>query len=91
MRPPKAQGEAIAGLLAALEGNDNALLAFSNILILKVDGVPLVRELTPEQVEHLQKNPRLYGDPRLALALLDVGLASIGERASEEGPQAITP
>ncbi|MEU7857833.1 hypothetical protein [Nonomuraea sp. NPDC049141] len=87
----KAQGEAIASLLAALEGNQNALLAFSNILIVKVDGVPLVRELTPEQVEHLQRNPRLYTDPRLALGMLDDGRVVQGDVASGPGQQAIAP
>lgn len=80
----KAQGEAIASLLTTLENTQNALLAFSNILIVKIDGVPLVRELTPEQVEHLQKNPRLYTDPRLALGVLDVGLASVHESGPDE-------
>jgi transcriptional regulator with XRE-family HTH domain len=86
----KAQGEAIASLLTALEGNQNALLTFSNILVLKVDGVPLVRELTPEQVEHLQKNPRLYTNPGLALAMLDEGRTAPGDAASGPGQQAVT-
>ncbi|MEV4186008.1 hypothetical protein AB0J28_31745 [Streptosporangium canum] len=80
----KAQGEAIAALLTTLENTQNALLAFSNILIVKIDGVPLVRELTPEQVDHLQKNPRLYTDPRLALGVLDVGLAAVHESGLDE-------
>jgi hypothetical protein len=38
----------------------------------KIDGVPLVRELTPEQVDHLQKNPSLYADPHAALTVLQM-------------------
>ncbi|MGJ6967823.1 hypothetical protein ACSDR0_38525 [Streptosporangium sp. G11] len=88
----KAQGEAIANLLDTLQNTENALLAFSNILIVKIDGVPLVRELTPEQVEHLQRNPRLYTDPRLALNVLDVGLTNAGQiGASGTDQQAIAP
>ncbi|MET9344565.1 hypothetical protein [Nonomuraea sp. NPDC003804] len=43
----KAQGEAIS--IESLKDTQNALLAFSNILIVKIDGVPLVRELTPSK------------------------------------------
>jgi hypothetical protein len=32
------------------------------MLIVKTDGVLVVRELTPEQVEHMQKHPLLYLD-----------------------------
>lgn len=82
----KAQGEAIANLLNTLQNTQNALLAFSNILIVKIDGVPLVRELTPEQVEHLQKNPRLYSEPRLALTVLDVATGEpVGDGSGEPG------
>ncbi|MFI6538765.1 hypothetical protein ACIBHY_40370 [Nonomuraea sp. NPDC050547] len=68
----KAQGEAIAALLETLKGTDNALLTFSNILIVKVDGVPLVRELTPEQVARMQRNPSYFADPRLVLSKLEI-------------------
>ncbi|WP_203974679.1 hypothetical protein [Planotetraspora silvatica] len=87
----KAQGEAIAGLLNSLQNTQNALLTFSNILLVKIDGVPIVRELTPEQVEHLQKNPRLYGDPRLALGVLDDGPSQVKTVGSSKDPHAVVP
>jgi hypothetical protein len=73
----KAQGEAISTILTALKDTENALLTFSNMLVLKVDGVPLVRELTPQQVAHLQENPNLYRDPHAVLQVLHIGLASV--------------
>ncbi|MEU7900346.1 hypothetical protein AB0B45_46875 [Nonomuraea sp. NPDC049152] len=85
----KAQGEAIAALLTSLQETQNASLTFSNILVLKVDGVPLVRELTPEQVEHMQKNPQLYTDPQPALGVLDVGLTGVQEIGPDDNPRAV--
>ncbi|MFI7451386.1 hypothetical protein ACIBQX_28085 [Nonomuraea sp. NPDC049714] len=86
----KAQAEAIAAILQSLEGTDNALLHFSNMLILKIDGVPLVRELSPEQVERLTKNPGLFTDPRRALQALDEGEWAAQRAGGEPGQQAIT-
>ncbi|WP_214106409.1 hypothetical protein [Acrocarpospora catenulata] len=86
----KATSEAVASLLDTLKDNSNALIAIGDILIVKVDGVPLVRQLTPEQVDHLQKNPRLYTDPRLALSILDGSYASV-QNDTDAGQRAVSP
>ncbi|WP_219519508.1 hypothetical protein [Nonomuraea ceibae] len=86
----KAQGEAIAAILQSLENSSNALLYFSNVLILKIDGVPLVRELSPEQVDRMRRNPHLFTDPRLALQMLEEVEEAARRTGGEPGQSAIT-
>ncbi|KAA9379649.1 hypothetical protein F5972_08325 [Microbispora cellulosiformans] len=85
----KAQGEAVANLLDKLQSTPDALIMISNILIVKVDGVPVVRELTPEQVQVLQENPSLFTDPRLALSRLQPLRAEVSGRGPDSGQQSI--
>ncbi|MFD1535611.1 hypothetical protein [Nonomuraea guangzhouensis] len=65
------QANAIAQLLASLQGSSDALLTFSNMLIAKVNNVPVVRELSPAQRDFLMQNPSLSSTPGRALAALD--------------------
>ncbi|WP_170321342.1 AfsR/SARP family transcriptional regulator [Acrocarpospora pleiomorpha] len=87
----KATSDAVANLLQTLQNNENALIAIGDILIVKVDGIPLVRQLTPDQVEHLQKNPRLYTDPKLALSVLDIGLAAADHVGPDDSQRTVLP
>ncbi|WP_432928212.1 hypothetical protein ACQPZZ_01515 [Microbispora sp. CA-135349] len=85
----KAQGEAVANLLDKLQTTPDALIMISNILIVKVDGVPVVRELTPEQVQVLQENPSLFTDPRLALSRLEPRQVEASRPGPDTGQQSI--
>jgi hypothetical protein len=64
------QGSTVAQLLTALEGTPNALIQIGSLLIVKVDGVPAVRNLTQLELRHLEQNPQLLGDPGAVLAAL---------------------
>ncbi|MEU8196226.1 hypothetical protein AB0C10_20815 [Microbispora amethystogenes] len=87
----KAQGEAISNLIKSLESTPNALIQFSNLLIIKADSVPYVRELTPEQAEFIKRNPHLQFNPKEALAVLDHAFVTVENGDHGEGQQAITP
>jgi hypothetical protein len=86
-----AQGEAIAKLIDSLKDTENALLSFSNILILKVDKKLIVRELMPEQVVYLQQHPHLFDDPREALAELQLEPAPAALMARPASSAAFAP
>lgn len=65
-----AQGGAVANLLQALDGTDQAIIQIGSLLIVKVDGTPIVRNLTQSELAHLEKNPRLQSDPGTILGEL---------------------
>ncbi|RJQ70993.1 hypothetical protein D5S17_28370 [Pseudonocardiaceae bacterium YIM PH 21723] len=65
-----AQAGAVAGLLTSLEGTQNALVQIGSVLLIKIDGVPLVRNLTQHEIAHLQRNPQLIRDPAAVLGEL---------------------
>lgn len=77
------QGSTVAQLLTALDGTPNALIQIGSLLIVKVDGVPAVRNLTQLELRHLEQNPQLLGDPRGVLAALQQ--SSPGTLASNAG------
>ncbi|GIH51676.1 hypothetical protein SAMN05421833_12983 [Microbispora rosea] len=87
----KDQSEAIAKLITSLEGSANALVTFSNLLLIKVDGTVLVRELSPAQAEFIKMNPHLQFNPKEALAALDNAFVSVQSGGQGDGQQAITP
>lgn len=64
------QASAVSGLLLALKDQANALIQIGSILLVKVDGVPIVRNLTPLELEHLRRNPSLSGRPAECLSAL---------------------
>lgn len=64
------QAEAVAKLLVALENTASALVQIGSILLIKVDGVPAVRNLTPRELRLLERNPSLLKDPAAILSAL---------------------
>jgi BMFP domain-containing protein YqiC len=64
------QGSTVAQLLTALEHTPTALIQIGSLLIVKVDGVPAVRNLTQLELRHLEQNPQLLGDPGAVLEAL---------------------
>ncbi|GIH28660.1 hypothetical protein Aph01nite_69700 [Acrocarpospora phusangensis] len=67
----KVQAEAVAALMAAVQESANAFILIGNLLLIKIDGFPYIRELTPAQVDYLQANPGLQANPAQALAEVD--------------------
>jgi hypothetical protein len=51
------QGHAVAELRTALNGERDAVIQIGSILLVKADGVPVVRNLTQFELELLQRNP----------------------------------
>jgi hypothetical protein len=64
------QGEAVAKLLAALESTPTALIQIGSVLLVKVDGVPAVRNLTQRELIYLERNPGLLRNPAAILEAL---------------------
>jgi hypothetical protein len=78
------QGSTVAQLLTALEHTPTALIQIGSLLIVKVDGVPAVRNLTQLELRHLEQNPQLLGDPGAVLEALQ-RQSSPGTLASNAG------
>jgi hypothetical protein len=62
-----AQADAVAKLLLALSSTPSALVQIGSVLLIKVDGVPVVRNLTHSELAHLARNPMLLKDPAAVL------------------------
>lgn len=79
-----AQGDAVAKLITSLAGSPNAIIQIGSVLLIKVDGVPVVRNLTRLELAHLEQNPALFRDPAGALhELQQVNAALIQSMESE--------
>ncbi|MFF0248229.1 hypothetical protein ACWEU6_11690 [Streptosporangium sandarakinum] len=63
----RTQSESVAKLLDSLKDNPSALIQIGNILVAKVNGIPIALELSQVQLVHLQSNPLLYTDPARAV------------------------
>lgn len=61
------QADAAARLIAALDPTPNALVQIGSVLLLKVDGTPIVRNLTQIELSYLEHNKHLYKSPKDAL------------------------
>jgi hypothetical protein len=64
------QGEAVAKLLTALESTPSALIQIGSVLLVKVDGIPVVRNLTQQELTYLERNPSLLRNPAAILDAL---------------------
>jgi hypothetical protein len=64
------QGDAVAKLLTALEHTPDALVQIGSVLLVKVDGVPAVRNLTQVELRYLEHNPKLLKSPGTILEAL---------------------
>jgi hypothetical protein len=70
------QGGTVAQLLTALENTPTAMIQIGSLLLVKVDGVPAVRNLTQLELRHLEKNPQLLNNPSAILDALRLGSSS---------------
>lgn len=64
------QGDAVAKLLTALEHTPDALVQIGSVLLIKVNGVPAVRNLNQVELRYLERNPRLLKSPATILEAL---------------------
>ena len=61
------QAGAAANLIAALSSTPNAIVQIGSVLLIKVDGTPIVRNLTQIELSYLEHNKHLYRSPKDAL------------------------
>jgi hypothetical protein len=78
------QGDAVAKLLSALETTPSALIQIGSVLIVKVDGVPAVRNLTQQELIHLQRNPGLLMSPATIFEALQEAVPQIPALVDQE-------
>lgn len=78
------QGEAVAKLLTALVTTPTALIQIGSVLLVKVNGTPVVRNLTQTELVYLQRNPDTVRDPAACLDALQhlADRGSGGDQAS---------
>ncbi|PKW15806.1 anti-anti-sigma factor [Saccharopolyspora spinosa] len=62
-----AQGAAVAGLIQSLSNTPRAIVQIGSVLLVKVDEVIVVRNLTQLELAHWERNPALFRDPAAAL------------------------
>jgi hypothetical protein len=58
---------AVSGLIASLATTRGAVIQAGSVLLVKVEEVIVVRQLTPAQLSHWNENPGLFRDPTAAL------------------------
>jgi hypothetical protein len=62
-----AQSDGVAKLISSLYNTPNALIQIGSVLLIKVDGTPVVRNLTQVELSYLERNRHLYKSPKDAL------------------------
>ena len=78
------QGDAVAKLLTALEHTPDALVQIGSVLLIKVDGVPAVRNLTQVELRYLERNPRPLRSPATILEALQAVDHPIGQLVDQD-------
>jgi hypothetical protein len=63
----------------ALENTHNALIQIGSVLLIKVDGIPVVRNLSQRELAYMEQNPALFRDPAATLQELQkINLDEVG-------------
>jgi len=62
-----AQGKAVAELITSLASTSNAMIQAGSLLVIKIEGEIIVRNLTQVELLHLERNPVLLRAPTAAL------------------------
>ncbi|MEU7938553.1 hypothetical protein [Microbispora bryophytorum] len=57
------KASAVAKLIAAVEGQPTAVVQVGALLLVKANGLINVRDLTPQEVVYLRRNPHAVADP----------------------------
>jgi hypothetical protein len=79
-----AQGDTVAKLITSVENTPQALIQTGSILLVKVDGVLVVRNLTPQEMVHLRRNPALLKQPQEILTELQNEIDTSSTRNSAQ-------
>ncbi|UBU16609.1 helix-turn-helix domain-containing protein [Nonomuraea gerenzanensis] len=61
---------AVAGLIQSLEGQERAVIMVGSLLVLKSGSIVIVRDLTMQELIHMERNPTLMTDPAKLLTAL---------------------
>jgi hypothetical protein len=61
------RADGVAKLLAALEGSPSAVIQIGSILLVKMEGTPVVMNLTPQELAELERAPSLFRSPQEVL------------------------
>lgn len=61
------RADGVAKLLAALERSPSAVIQIGSILLVKVEGTPVVMNLTPQELAELERAPSLFRTPHEVL------------------------
>ena len=69
-RTDEIASDAIARLITALTDTDNAVIQVGSILLVKLEGMIMVRQLTQRELDYCHQNPSLFRNPADALAEL---------------------
>ncbi|HEY3709107.1 MAG TPA: hypothetical protein VGL64_07020 [Amycolatopsis sp.] len=62
-----AQGDVVAKLITALGSTPTAMIQIGSVLLMKINGEVIVRNLTQLELLHLERNPALLREPAEAL------------------------
>jgi hypothetical protein len=65
------QTQAVARLVTSLQRQENACVQVGSLVLLKVDGLVMVRNLTPEEMSYLRTCSSVLATPRDLLAALE--------------------
>jgi len=65
------QGDVVAKLITSLENTPNAVIQIGSVLLVKISGDILVRNLTQRELAIYERNPALFRDPATARKLLE--------------------
>ena len=84
-----AQGDAVAKLITALGSTPTAMIQIGSVLLMKIDGEVIVRNLTQLELLHLERNPALLRVPAEALHELQRLNSAVGSEPSSP-VQAVT-
>jgi hypothetical protein len=64
------RADGVAKLLTALENTPSALVQIGSILIIKMDGTPIVINLTSRELSELEREPAVFRSPSDALGVI---------------------
>jgi hypothetical protein len=78
------KGNAVAALITSLQGQETAVVMIGSIMVLKMNGVLVVRDLTPHELAYMARNPGLIRDPETLLAELESVTPHIGPRGLQD-------
>ena len=72
-----AQGTTVAQLISSLNNTPNATIQIGSVLLIKIDGVLAIRNLTQVELAHLERHPDLLKSPTVILEELKVAGATL--------------